>query len=122
LEFFLWPLRFPRKLHPRGSRIQRDNAKSGGWIPDETVLAFPRLTVQYFYRDDEENDEIEEDFDLTADNNTGFTAGELLFKIHNQVIENLESEDHHFFEGLTLWEEETGDDTGAPRYLLNQGS
>ena len=101
--------------------VTKYNAESGGWIPDEMVLASLRLTVQYFYWDDEEDDEIEEDFDLTADNDAGFTARELLFKIHNQVIENLGNEDHHFFEGLTLWEE-TRDDTDAPRYLLNQGS
>ena len=88
------------------------------WFPDETVLNCKNVSVQYSYWDEEEDDEIEEDFELVADNTSGFTAGELLFKIHNQVVDKLEDEDHHFFEGLTLWE----GNPQMPLYFLNQGS
>jgi hypothetical protein len=91
------------------------------WNPDETVLAVSSVTVQYSYWDEEE-DETEEDFDLVADNTSGFTAGELLYKTHNKVVDRLENEDHHFFEGLTLWEGENYSNPGTPLYFLNQGS
>jgi hypothetical protein len=92
------------------------------WNPYETVLNCKEVTVQYSYWDENEEDEIEEDFNLLADNQTNFSAGELLFKIHNQVVEKLENEDHHFFEGLTLWEGENYSNPNAPLYFLNQGS
>jgi hypothetical protein len=92
------------------------------WSPDETVLANTNVTIQYFYWDDKEDDDVEEDFNLVADTKIGFTAGELLYKIHNQVVDKLEDADHHFFEGLTLWEGENYSKPNAPLYFLNQGS
>jgi hypothetical protein len=92
------------------------------WNPDETVLASANVTVQYSYWDESEEEETEEDFDLVADNQSCFSAGELLFKIHNYVVEKLEEEDHHFFEGLTLWEGENYSNPDVPLYFLNQGS
>ena len=57
---------------------------------------------------------------LTADDGASFTAGELLFKLHNAVVEHLRENDHHFFEGLTLtgWDQ----DGKVPVYQLGQGS
>ena len=92
------------------------------WVPNETVLAYANITIQYSYWDDDEEDETEEDFNLVADNKSDFTAGELLFKIHNQVVDKLENEDHHFFEGLMLWEGENYSNPNTPLYFLNQGS
>lgn len=90
-----------------------------GWQPDEVVLECKVVTVQYAYWNEEENDETEEDFKLTADGN-GFTAGELLYKIHNRVVEHLEEEDRHFFEGLSLYGDAAPEDT--PFYFLDLGS
>lgn len=92
------------------------------WLPNEIVLACTNVTVQYSYWDENEEDEVEEDFNLVADDKSGFTAGELLYKIHNQVVEKLEDDDHHFFEGLTLWDGENYSNPNAPLYFLNQGS
>lgn len=91
------------------------------WNPDEIVFEKKTLSVQYSYWDEKTDEEVEEDFDLHADKGA-FTAGELLFKIHNQVVEKLEDDDHHFFEGLTLWEGENYGNPRAPLYFLNQGS
>ncbi len=67
--------------------------------------------------------EDEEDMNLTIEANNGkyFTAGEILWKIHNSVVEDLDEDDKHFFEGLTLY---TGTDRQAdgPIYQLNVGS
>jgi hypothetical protein len=92
------------------------------WNPDEIVLNSKEATIQYYYWDDDTEEEIEDDFNLVADTQSGFTAGELLYKIHNQVVDKLENEDHHFFEGLTLWEGENYSNPNAPLYFLNQGS
>ena len=88
-----------------------------GWQPEEVVLACKEVTVQYAYW--EEEDETEEDFRLTADGD-GFTAGELLFKIHNRVVGHLENEDHHFFEGLSLYKDAAPEN--RPFYFLGLGS
>ena len=92
------------------------------WNPSETVFSCMDITVQYSYWDDEEEDEVEEDFNLTADKQSGFTTGELLYKIHNKVVDKLEDADNHFFEGLTLWEGENHSNPDAPLYFINQGS
>ena len=55
------------------------------WFPDETVLACTNVSVQYSYWDKEE-EEMEEDFELVADNKSGFTAGELLLKYITRLL------------------------------------
>lgn len=92
------------------------------WSPNKIVLSCTSITIQYFYWNEKEDDDVEENFNLTADKESGFTAEELLFKIHNQVVDKLENEDYHFFEGLTLWEGENFENPNAPFYFLNQGS
>ena len=95
------------------------------WNPDETVLACPDVTVQYSYWDHEGNSEIEENFDLVADHQSGFTAGEFLYKMHNQVVDKLENDDHHFFQGLMLLKKEHSNHHNnyyAPLYFIHQGS
>lgn len=90
-----------------------------GWQPEEVALECKEVTVQYSYWDEKEEDETEEDFRLTADGDS-FTAGELLFKIHNRVVGHLEEEDHHFFEGLSLYKDAAPENT--PFYFLELGS
>ncbi len=91
------------------------------WNPDEIILNLKVVTIQYSYWDDNEEEEIEDNFDLYAEAST-FTSGELLFEIHNHVVERLEDDDHHFFEGLTLWDGENYGNPNVPLYFLNQGS
>ncbi|MDR1403601.1 MAG: hypothetical protein LBJ60_07880 [Tannerellaceae bacterium] len=90
------------------------------WRPGEVALQSKEVIILYSYWDENEDDEVEADFSLVADKNF-FTAGELLFKIHNKVVENLQDDDHHFFEGLTLYTE-NGHETHIPGYALMQGS
>ena len=114
------------KYESREKFIQSVNEYNKGfnnaWFPDETVLACTSVSIQYSYWNEQDEDEIEEDFELFADNKSGFTAGDLLYKIHNKVVDRLEDEDHHFFEGLTLWEGENYNNPDVPLYFLNQGS
>ena len=94
------------------------------WNSNETVLNCPNVTIQYSYWNNDKNNVEEIDFDLEADNQSCFTAGELLFKIHNQVVDVLEEDDFRFFEGLTLWKRNRNRKNnihfGAPLYFINQ--
>jgi hypothetical protein len=101
--------------------IKYNNEFNNDWNPNEIILNLKIVTIQFSYWDDGEEDEIEESFDVCADNDF-FTSGDLLYKIHNQVVEKLEDEDHHFFEGLTLWDGENYSNPQTPLYFLNQGS
>jgi hypothetical protein len=71
------------------------NRESGktAWNPNEIVVESKEVIVSYATED--ENEEIR----LSASKGA-FTAGELLFKIHNQVVEHLKDLDYHFFKGL----------------------
>jgi len=87
--------------------------------PDEIVIESNEVIIYYSYEEDDE--QKDEEFHLTADNDKDFTAGELLYKIHNQVVEHLENLDYHFFEGLV----NNGTDEqypDIPYYYLNLGS
>lgn len=101
--------------------IRYNNDLENDWNPNEIVLNLKVVTIQYSYWDDSNDEEIEEDFNVYTDNSE-FRSGELLFKIHNHVVEKLKDEDHHFFEGLTLWDGENYSNPGVPLYFLNQGS
>lgn len=59
---------------------------------------------------------------MIAANGKFFTIGELLYKIHNVVCDNLENDDHVYFEGLDLWEGEHPNYPNIPLYFLQQGS
>lgn len=93
------------------------------WNSDEIVLNCKEVTVLFTYWSSKKEEDIEEDFVLRADDDY-FTAGELLFKIHNHVVEKLGNDDRHFFEGLILFEDSKNVNTGlsVPYYILNQGS
>ena len=81
-----------------------------------------RILIQYEYWDDEEEDIIEEQIMLQADNNKYFTTAELLYKVHNEVHDKLEGDDHIFFEGLELFDNESEEYPGIPYYFIFQGS
>jgi hypothetical protein len=89
---------------------------------DKHVLETPKVTIQYFYWDEREDDTLEPDFLLSANNSSYFTLGELLYKVHNEVCEKLAQDDHHFFEGFELWEGENPNNPDTPLYFLQQGS
>ena len=101
------------------------------WRPDEVVLRSPRVQVRVEYWDDPEEllpgvtfDEDTGDLvaDLTAAGEEGFTAGELLFKIHNAFAPQLSEGDHHFFEGLELVKNRDANPNEPPVYEVMTGS
>jgi hypothetical protein len=81
--------------------IEYNNDLGNQWDPNETVLGCQNVTIQYSYWNNDGNNVEEQDFDLAADSPTGFTAGELLYKIHNQIVDKMEKQDFRFCEGLT---------------------
>ena len=99
------------------------NQDLGGrkWNIEEIVLTSMHVTIQYSFWDYDTEDEVEEAFDLKADNEEGFSAGELLYKVHNQVVDKLENETHHFFEGFLLGKREYYKNLNKPVYFINQG-
>ena len=101
--------------------IEYNKELGRNWVPNEIVLNCLEVTIQYSHTDTDEVNVNETNFDLVADNETGFTAGELLFKIHNQVVDKLKDENHQFFEGLVLLETDNGMNPDKPHYFIKQG-
>jgi len=91
------------------------------WRPEEVVLPCSevRITCE-FWEEGWAEEEVEPIIHLTADNGTSFTAGELLFKVHNTVLAQGNMGDHHFFEGLSR--KRTRDPNEAPLYEIDTGS
>jgi hypothetical protein len=88
------------------------------WRPSEIALERGKVSVQYHcWRKDED---VEPTVSLESDNGTSFTHGELLFKIHNAVVDDLKFMDHSFFEGLSLHKQPARG--AAPLYFLSLGS
>ena len=88
------------------------------WRPNEVILHAPRVRVSpdvhWHLTDDHPTAEF------AADNGASFTAGELLFKVHNRFVSELQQMDHKYFEGLTLDEDSHPGET--PVYELDLGS
>jgi len=90
------------------------NAERDGtaWHPTEVVLRVPQVFVtadvhwHFFLRG---HSTLEPPMvELIADDGREFTAGELLFKIHNALLEEVHEMDHKFFEGLNLVDQVQG--------------
>jgi len=88
------------------------------WQPGEVVLRWPRVLIGYDLIPAGEDEEEDQLADLSADGEV-FTAGELLYKLHNAVVGHLRDREQHRFEGLTLFMATM--DEGDPMYLLRQG-
>lgn len=98
--------------------VQIELRKIDSWQSDEVVLQSPRIGIQYHHA---EGGFYKEDFfEIESHNGEFFTAGELLFKVHNAVVEQLREIDHHFFEGFYLLSIRSRDN--LPVYRLRQGS
>jgi hypothetical protein len=99
-------------------QYQVDVANEDNWSPDKIALSVAKVRVKY--RTWEAGEEIDTMVELSSENGRDFTALELLFKIHNAVVDPLREVEHHFFEGLTL--DSKPSTKAPPRYVLNQGS
>jgi len=90
---------------------------------NKKIFDHSEIAVQYMiYPEDEDDEEKEISFKLTANNDKYFTFGELLYKIHNRVCADLEHEDNHFFEGLQYAGDDDPDYPQVPFYFLLLGS
>jgi hypothetical protein len=88
------------------------------WHPDEVVLRAARIRVVPdvdWYVGDE--DPVAE---LSADDGQAFTAGELLFKVHNAFVAGMQQSSHQFFEGFSRSAQQVAGE--PPRYDLELGS
>lgn len=103
------------------TRYHVDVTGEDTWEPDEVVLPVPRVIVKWFGLESPGDDDYT-DFqaELRADDGAGFTAGELLLKLNNEVAPRLKDADHAFFEGLFLTDDPPVD--GVPVYEMMQGS
>lgn len=90
---------------------------ASAWRPGDVAIRAPRLRVRYRAYDAADREPVVE---LAADDGEAFTAGELLFKVHNAVAAALTSRDHHYFEGLGR--SRPSGEPPTPTYLLWQGS
>lgn len=97
-------------------QYQLDITQTDDWQPEAIGLSCPRVQIEYEYWDDP----FEVRFELEADDPAGFTAGELLHKIHEAVVEQLRTGDHHFFEGLSRRKDQGPN--APPVYEINLGS
>ena len=91
--------------------------KEGFTFSPEPVLIRNKITILCEYVDENDIDH-EIKFDLESMNGIDFKADELLFNIHNKLVEELNDNDYHFFEGLTLHE----DKNDKPIYSVNLGN
>jgi hypothetical protein len=89
------------------------------WDPRELVLKSPRVKIRHERWDDDEEGDAETVIELSASNPAGFTAGELMFKMHNAVVEYLRDMDHKYYEGLVLDDDAAG---SVPLYEIMLGS
>lgn len=84
----------PRKAVPY------DIKKRDSWKPNAVVLKWPRIRIQCQIWQGNELKDLE--FELVSDNRKNFTASELLFKIHNTLVNLIKNGGHGYFEGLRL--------------------
>ena len=86
---------------------------------DKIIFPASKMTVQFMKYNYEEDDWNEPQITLEADDESGFTFGELLYKIHKNIEPHLADEDNCYFEGLTF---ASADETDGPLYFLDTGN
>ena len=107
-----------RKFDEEVRQYQIEITGIDSWENNEIVLRSPRVRIEYFRL--ENRFYHEELIAIESDNGEFFTAVELLFKVHNAVVEHLRELNHHFFEGFDLKSIRSQDN--LPLYHLCQGS
>ena len=96
-------------------KVQLKFRESDSWEPDEVILEEPVIKIRYnFWKGKNKSEPV---IELKSDNGRNFAAGELLFKIHNAVAEEVDDVEHHVFDGLSFVDREES----IPVYWLNQG-
>jgi hypothetical protein len=127
MEDTLWSFTGPRfrsqaRLEAAVRQYHRRLEAEDRWQPDTLVLACPRVRIRPDFWDDLLPEEAEDLIvEVVADDPSGFTAGELLFKVHNVFLKRFAelAGDYTFFEGFHLIEAPQG---AAPLYDIRLGS
>jgi hypothetical protein len=91
-------------------------APDEAWQPHAVVLKVPCVIIEF-----QSEAPVAEtcEVTLTSNDRREFTAGELLFKLHNAAIERLRDNHHRWFEGLEL---SAITEENVPVYTLRLGS
>lgn len=89
------------------------------WHPEEIIVEFPAVRISFICEID--GRDVEKELFLESSDPKGFSTCELLFEIHNAVLEPLYDDSHNFFEGLCY--SEANQELGQPPiFLLALGS
>lgn len=94
-----------------------DASISGYWDPAMIAVLSPCIRIE---RIDWDSEDLNSMLEFKSDNGLWFNEGELLFKIHNAVVEQCNDSDHSFFEGIEL--HRTQEPGKPPLYCLMLGS
>ncbi|MEO2281031.1 hypothetical protein [Pseudoalteromonas pernae] len=84
---------------------------------DEICFLASFISVSYWCYEGES--QIDKTVEIHSDNGISFTALEVLYKLHNSIVLDLDEIDHHFFEGLIPLKESRVD---SPKFKIWQGS
>jgi hypothetical protein len=104
--------------HREAQEYAPDIRPEESWRPDHIALRCPRIVVRYYCDPPGEKPSWRET-ELASDDGSSFTDGELLYKLHNAIIEEVRDNGHRWFEGLEF---EGLARAGIPVYRLIPGS
>lgn len=76
----------------------KDQDEEDEWNPDELAIPRAEVRIQYMYW--RNGKPVKRIVLLLSDNGKSFSQGELLYKIHNKIVNDLRGLDSIFFEGL----------------------
>lgn len=94
--------------------------ETNGWRPQDPAIPRGVVRVSYSGTDPAQPyDYVDRTIEIASDDGRSFSAEELLFKLHNVLVDELREADHRYFEGLSL--KGIGSD-GVAEYELLQGS
>jgi hypothetical protein len=94
---------------------------SNGWEPDAIILPFCRVRFHWEGLDRQQNDMIDKDNIVESSSSKGFTALDLLYKVHQIMVEDCRLTDRCFFEGFD-YVKGPDKNTGIVEYGVSQGS
>ena len=84
---------------------------------DEICFLAPSILISYWCY--EGDNQIDKSVVIHANNGASLSSLEVLFKLHNLTVQDLDEIDHHFFQGLIPLEESEID---SPKFKVWQGS
>ena len=103
-------------------QYQMDIVKSeNGWDPNAVILPFPRVGIHWEGLDHEQNELIDKYNIVESSSDHGFTSLDLLYQVHQIMVNDCRRMDHCFFEGFD-YVKGPDDETGIVEYGVSQGS